>query len=1299
MRQGRKAPPAGRGFSVFPEWRPAIHLSFEQIGNILRARPLMDAENISEIDIEAILRGMEPPTLPRELYDKAPRLKEFVSSLDKSDALSVLGGLQALPEFQANTVRFDWAMRLVAADANGTRRIKRADWHRFLNTLLGKSGVIRLEDPIEDFFVAPIVTTKGEFSAILSCWENPTFHTEQLIEAFSNLPEGGTKEEDLASTFALLALSDALVRRATLDRRALGSGQPASKIRLPSQRRLNELPSVVHFGWREVSELVPDPHLLLPFILPSSEMHQVAHQPIGNSLIDFKPLIASNEGITVVAPGAITTAIRGLLINTAVAQGMGRRLQKKLSDENAWTTKLGGLGDLIEAPDIPVGELLIRQSVMEVSSGRYVHIVLATDGFGTWGEKGFSEVTPYSQSFADVVFEGARLAKKTAEQRHGFKEGLTVLVLGGWGQGRTLEFAVPQDLRGWQIEYLAPSDAALFPGLEDTKISDLWRIWRLARVVHGMGFELHNHSGFLNLFQWWQESDHAFVPEHQLDLIPPCNINFGSDRILKAREVAAHAIDWRLIDHPDGTPREVMRLDPRSMFSRLESIYASIDDLEHGELLGAVLTSGAPVWVSRSVVGSRSSDEYENWRTILRWLELLIAPFEERFPTASNIPVLIVIDVEWPDGMKLADGPEAEPLLDTIEVSIELAKYTARLRILRDWHWALNHEDNRAERFLATQVLISVAKLRGIKASPTDIREFVDTAIGSRDIRWRHAFMVERPIEIMRASGLLNDHFRPVPASASALIKCCSALSIDGARLGQKITGADNCFEFLISLRSALLETLCGAVQQYDRKAFVVAALDHYQSALAEERSWAMTARALQAIHGLEEDRKASFERRGEINAVIRGCSILVEIAASHAAIEGGLAVGALDLEDFQAAALQVFSIADLIPALRGGQLAPELAISPTGHLLLDYEFHDTALGSTVRVLHSKDRIEHSNAYAKFFARQETQSSPPEHQQAFLDALQAEYGVPASVFVDFSYLLADLAVERGQSTVTMLRTELIDWLDGRNIEGEPDFNRLVDRLTLPSRESWQSLPEGTLERDFDFGRFDRRFSLIGRPLVALNADPDPLLAISPAIVERAARHNVGGASEGGLQGDFWVSKEMQSYVGGAGERAGLEFNEHVAEAVRACGLWANASVKPSACLNHKATDRLKRLGDIDVLAFSSDGRHAWVIEAKDIKLCRTLSETAKRLSEYRGLPLANGKPDNLLRHLNRVEYVRENAADLAKRNKLPAVPVVHGLVVVDVPQPMTFVTASDAIDARFVTIDMLAEVDWSGGGN
>jgi hypothetical protein len=113
---------------------------------------------------------------------------------------------------------------------------------------------------------------------------------------------------------------------------------------------------------------------------------------------------------------------------------------------------------------------------------------------------------------------------------------------------------------------------------------------------------------------------------------------------------------------------------------------------------------------------------------------------------------------------------------------------------------------------------------------------------------------------------------------------------------------------------------------------------------------------------------------------------------------------------------------------------------------------------------------------------------------------------------------------------------------------------------------------------------------------------------------------------------------MQKYASRRGAQAGLEFNDEVAKNVEALGLKAWSSRPLSWCLNRKATDELKAFGDVDVLAVSPDGKIVWVTEVKDLKLCRTRGEAARRLSGYRGKLTSKGKPDDLLKHLRRVEY-------------------------------------------------------------
>lgn len=208
---------------------------------------------------------------------------------------------------------------------------------------------------------------------------------------------------------------------------------------------------------------------------------------------------------------------------------------------------------------------------------------------------------------------------------------------------------------------------------------------------------------------------------------------------------------------------------------------------------------------------------------------------------------------------------------------------------------------------------------------------------------------------------------------------------------------------------------------------------------------------------------------------------------------------------------------------------------------------------------------------------------------------------------------------------------------------------------------------------------------------------DPELAVAPAVIERALVHNLSGATTGSLQNNFWTSKEMRSFASKSGGEAGIAFNEEVARVLSAMGLTAHPSALPSQWLNIKKTEEVERLGDIDVLAVSRDGSVVWVIEAKDLKLCRTIGETCRRLGEYRGVTDAKGRPDSLLKHLRRVAYLRENAPKLVATLKLPATPKVCGLIVVNAVQPMNQLPGEYQSDSQVASMESLESIRWETG--
>lgn len=240
-------------------------------------------------------------------------------------------------------------------------------------------------------------------------------------------------------------------------------------------------------------------------------------------------------------------------------------------------------------------------------------------------------------------------------------------------------------------------------------------------------------------------------------------------------------------------------------------------------------------------------------------------------------------------------------------------------------------------------------------------------------------------------------------------------------------------------------------------------------------------------------------------------------------------------------------------------------------------------------------------------------------------------------------------------------------------------------------------PSGAAPGDFDLSKFDRRFSLIGRPVPALDTSDDPQLVLAAGAIERALFHNMSGALGWDLQNGFWQSPTMRKYASRQGAATGLAFNDRVAETLADLQLETWASAKPSWALNRRKTAEIEALGDVDVLVLCRRTNVVWVVEAKDLKLCRTLGEVARRLAEYRGHSDAKGRPDALLRHLRRVAYLQDHAIELIGRLRLAAAPRVCGVVLVKSPQPMSQVTIHPEADAKVVMLEDADTVPWADG--
>jgi hypothetical protein len=723
-------------------------------------------------DIAELFARMTPPSRPAEALALSTGLSDLVADLDPLKAVAALTGMMTEPRFQAHTVRLDYCLRLILAAAHGNRRLGHRELNKLLNDLLVEARVERLEDPIEDFLTEAIPTRRGDYLIFSGIWEKAAIHTECMLRGFEALPEWEGKQPSLNTLYRLLVLGDALAHRCGLARRVVGNGTPAGAILTPSDERLRILSQRVRFTWADLATLGIDKDALKPFCLSARAALSLTGCTPGDSALEFMPLIRTETGLLIAAPANISTAARAWLIDTAIAAGQRGALRNHLLEEQTELVRHSGFVRVRDMEHIPATPPSMRQSLYETSSGRYIHLIQTIDDFPDWPARAFGESKPYSAEWVEAIIGSMRSAKRFAEQQAGFVEGMTLWLIGGWGSGYNASFERDQELEGWLLVPVEPADAALLGISEDRSVHDVWRLQKQLLLVEAQGFEFFGVNGLLNLFQWWRKTEYALVPPHMIDMTPPLTINFDTNLLLQVRQSGQEPVDRRTAQHPDGTHHLIARLNHQVLVGNFDPIYASIDTIRDGCLLGIVIVANSAWWVELTDDGRQpySKTAFRIWEAILNWVSVVMPPFLATLKLKGALPAIAFnLEIRWDDIERPRNLTDNE-IAQSVEVALDPERKCVKLTLRSAWHWALRRTDNVAEILLATRLLVGATLLYGVERSEAELGELVREAAGSPDLRWIHSFEARTALEGLVASDLIRG-LHPIPKSAVGLAK------------------------------------------------------------------------------------------------------------------------------------------------------------------------------------------------------------------------------------------------------------------------------------------------------------------------------------------------------------------------------------------------------------------------------------------------------------------------------------------------------------------------------------------------
>ena len=438
------------------------------------------------------------------------------------------------------------------------------------------------------------------------------------------------------------------------------------------------------------------------------------------------------------------------------------------------------------------------------------------------------------------------------------------------------------------------------------------------------------------------------------------------------------------------------------------------------------------------------------------------------------------------------------------------------------------------------------------------------------------------------------------------------------------------------------------------------AILENHEEASRELSHWQRTAGAVLSLHEDQARTEADIlERESELNAVLLTSRILVEFAICACPLDGGQPPGALDLGRLMVAASLIFHSGGDSDAIRWDVMEPFIQITSFGDVHANREFGDQIVDPYAKVMASQRLKEAVESYADSVRppEREEEEAASERDQVFDSAIVEAFGTDLPVIGAFLHHLEGLAMAAGSPVVVAPKSRLLEVQDLDAAKGD-QLAALVDALIFPSRLSWRELPPGYEARDIQPWRFRRRLTILRRPLLEIECVTDPELIFAPAQVREAIHYMLGNYRRGDFN-DAQLGPLMAHWKKSVADRRGKRFSAVVAKVLAEQGWKTDTEVKITELLGRKLD---RDYGDVDVLAWDPPSGRIMLIECKDLQYRKTFGEFAEQLADFRGEFRSNGKPDYLLRHLDRVAIARRRLSEICTHLKIKDGSLADGLV-------------------------------------
>ena len=1221
--------------------------------------------------------------------------------MEPYDALrlaATLGGMLAQPELQSNCLRLEALIHLAIASAHGDRKPSTGFIARALGNL-GKGPLGLYEDPAEDVFVTTVATPRGNFRVLEGIWESAGFYAQRIINLVESMPRGAGYDDIRDAVYSLLQLSDVVCERAKLVRYQLGSEIPRATLSGALAAAGSSCRRLVKFSTADLERLSISLSHLGEFVFNPRSCANLCDEAIGHTTLERYPVARRRDDVFFVLPTATSAAIRRFVIERMDAAGMRQTFLAALADEYAHVfSRTPLLGGRVGAP---IGFRRTKHGALagamtRVDAGRYLSFVFSIDTLDNFAETGLAGIYGNPDAVTDDIDAEIDNACEAAQKEADFREGLTIVAFCGIGRG-VVNIMNKKERPNWRVETTSAPNLLTMSWIPHFTPLFLWRMLDAQARLASLGVELQNVNGLLNMVAWVRSLEghlvpHGKVPEQFGTGGQPSFMVINQNSLRDLRYDVATRWDVHVVLDVKNRWVQVRKYNNSEFEEDLrQPLYASEERTAGGWLPGVYLTGTRAWWCEIDTAQDAASDlVYERWRMLMVWLARMAPVLDRELKTLPAGAVLWRTRFTGKIDREITENSNVgyADVKDDIAVDADIDARAVILTVGNQFTSAVFHPDNIAERALVDRAIEGFAKLSGKALSQAAHDALLLAIVPDAHARQLHAFRVRNFRDFVRSS--LPNSPITIEKDDGAALKLGLGWRVRDRAAGGDIRGKGACTSYLNSVVRLIEDDLCAELQQFNRRAVVDFALRNHESACVERDQWRRTAAAVLALH---DDKKAALETMANhdftLNGVFQATRLLIEIALCECPIEGGCEPDRLDFSRLMAQANLLPGLGGWSDAIRWDAMEPRVRIMPLGDIHANTDFADSIIEPFGRTT-SDDRVtEAVKGYAENLKEVNVRaSSESVLERAFLDACKDEFGVQLDdmrTFVDF---VEDLGIRANQALLHLPKSRLVDVKLGEYTQAPETANTIIEDLIFRPRPHWRDIPAGYDEKDRQPWRFRRRLSVLRKPLIQIDEADDPTVVITPGLLRDGLAYTISNY----YRGDFpaWqLKRAMLAWAGSSSDRRGKEFNRAVVAKLRTLGWQAEYEVK--------ITKLLKRgfdqdFGDVDVLAWDKKQNRVLIMECKDLQYRKTYGEIAEQLSDFRGELKPDGKPDDLLRHLDRVDIISRHIDALTEFAGFEVLPRIESHLTFRNPVPVQFALKRMEERIRIHTFEKLEDI-------